>query len=232
MFAWVLTLATLPLGAQSPAVTHNSEPGTFRAGTRTVALPSPRGDLVETGADARQALDYMVPTGNRMVAAFVTAGDLPFLQARQLHPLSAYGVVEVSRSAEFTDASPADFQTVVQLMDQQFGVIFKGAVKDQQEQVNERLKALNAHAATVTLDKPVQLGNWFTKADEVGYGIAMPVSAAGKTVNMAGGISVVRVNERLLFVYFYEPIADDKTIDAVRATTERWADAILAANRK
>jgi len=204
----------------------------FRAGGRTIALPSPRADLAETGADARKALDYMVPTGNRMVAAFVTADDLKFLQAGQLHRLSAYGVVEVQRSAEFTDASAADFETVVQLMNDQFGVIFEGAVKDQQEPVNERLKALNANAAKVKLEKPVQLGNWFTKTDAVGYGIAEPVKSAGETVNMAGGIAVVRVNERLVFAYFYEPITDDRTIDAVRTTTEHWVDDILAANRK
>ncbi|HTV14351.1 MAG TPA: hypothetical protein VME68_06530 [Acidobacteriaceae bacterium] len=213
----------MSLSAQSP---------TFRAGTRAIALPSPRADLVETGSDARQALDYMVPEGNRMVAAFVTGDDLRFLRAGQLHRLTAYGVVEVQRSAEFTDASSADFATVVQMMNEQFGVIFQGAVKDQQQPVNERLKALNAKAAWVTLEKPVQLGNWFTKTDAVGYGIAEPVKSAGETVNMAGGIAVVRVNERLLFAYFYEPIVDDTTIDTVRTTTEHWVDAILAANRK
>jgi hypothetical protein len=228
LFAVALPSQTPPAASQ-PAPT---QPGAFSVGERAIVLPSPSAALVEAGSNGRASLDYLVPQTNRMVAAFVTPADLAYLVASQLRALSVYAVVEVPRSAEFTDATAADFASVVRVMNQQFGDIIQGAVKDQQDEINQRLKAYNANAATITLDKPVQLGNWFTKTDAVGYGILMPVSAAGKTTNMAGGIVVVRVNERLLFAYYYAVVKDAATLPSVRSATEAWADSILAANRK
>ncbi len=57
-----------------------------------------------------------------------------------------------------------------------------------------------------------------------------PVTANGTTTIMVVGTVLLRVRSHVVFAYFYTAYRDDQTPGQVRATSERWADAILAAN--
>lgn len=59
----------------------------------------------------------------------------------------------------------------------------------------------------------------------------MPVTAEGTTKKMVMGMMVMRVQSRVLFIFTYAEFKDDSTVDWVRTTDERWADAILQANK-
>ena len=57
------------------------------------------------------------------------------------------------------------------------------------------------------------------------------LSMAGANMKMCMGCALMRVKNRLLFVYLYSEYKDEDTIKLLRKATEDWADAILKANK-
>ena len=223
-FAAVLLLSLHPLHGQAP------DSQTFRVGATSIAIPPPAG-LTETGSDYRVLLEFLAPDNNRLVAAFVLPDDWKVLHGGNAPPMSTYALAEVPRRAEFADISPEFFQQVIGTVSQQFGAMVDGSLKDQQDSMNRKLQALGSDSGTITLDKPVQLGQLFSMPDAYGFGMIMPVSAKGATTKMVMVMSVMRVRNRLLFAYFYSVFKDPGTVQSIRDTTEQWTRAILAANK-
>ncbi|HVU47472.1 MAG TPA: hypothetical protein VHD85_15170 [Terracidiphilus sp.] len=223
--AAMLFLPLATLNAQN-AVTQ-----TYRAGLRSIAVPAPTGDLSEIGPDYRVLFEPLAPDTNRLIAAFVLPDDAAAVRGGGVGALKQYALVEVMRRAEFSDVSPDLFKQIEDGMATQFGADLNASLKDQQNELNHKLKALNDNAATVSLDKPVQLGALFSKQDACGFGVIMPVSAKGTTVKMAAGIMVLRVQQRLVFAYLYTEYKDDTSVQWMGKTAEAWADSILAANK-
>jgi hypothetical protein len=48
---------------------------------------------------------------------------------------------------------------------------------------------------------------------------------------MVAGVTVLRVQNRLLYAYIYSAYKDEDSVQWVRKTSEQWADAILNANQ-
>ena len=83
----------------------------------------------------------------------------------------------------------------------------------------------------MTLDKPMQLGVFFSKPNACSFGIIQQISAVGSSVKMVAGITILRVQNRLLYAYIYSAYKDEDSVQWVRKTSEQWADAILKANQ-
>lgn len=206
-------------------------PTTYRAGLKNFTIPGPTSDLVEAGPDYRVLLEPLVPTNNRLIAAFLQPADLNTLTSGSSAELSRYALVEIARRGEFAAVTPEMFKQIVDAIAKQFGVTFDATLKDQQDEINRRLKALGSSPGEITLDKPVQLGTLFSKPDASAVGMIMPVSFGGKTKKMAMGMVVVHVQSRVLFIYTYAEYKDESSVQWIRTTDEHWADAILAANK-
>ena len=140
-------------------------------------------------------------------------------------------MVEIPRRAEFANVTSDQYKEVAASIATQFGTTFDASLKDQQDEINRRLKALGSTAMEVTLDKPVQLGTFFSKHDACSYGMIMALSSGGKVRKMVMGMIVLRLQSRVLFVYTYSAYKDETSIQWIRTTDERWADAILQANQ-
>ncbi|MGO9795608.1 MAG: hypothetical protein ACLPLZ_05870 [Terracidiphilus sp.] len=216
------------LASLHPQDKEGAAPPTYRAGGLSIAIPPPGGDLVEAGPDYRVVLEPLAPDANRLLAAFVLPGDMTVVRTGTWPSLTDYALVEIPRRAEFADVDADAFKTVVDGMSKQLGGNLD--LKDSQEELNLRLKALNPNA-TVTLDKPLPLGVFFSNPDASGFGMIMPASVNGVTTRMVVVISVLRVQKRVLFAYSYKVFKDENTVKLLQATSEKWAEAICNANR-
>jgi hypothetical protein len=230
-FVAVFFFAAL-LVPQSPTRAQTARPAdtTFRVGLKSINIPAPSSGLVETGSDYRVIAEPFAPVNNRLVAAFLLPEELKALQTAKTS-FSRYALVEVPRRAEFADVTPELFKEVVDGMAPQFGASLDATVKDQQEEINRKLKALSMDSTTVTFDKPVMLGSFFSKPDAYGFGAIMPIGVNGKTTKIVMVLSVLRVQDRVLFTYFYAPYTDESSVTSARTVSEKWADNILAANK-
>jgi hypothetical protein len=203
----------------------------YRAGGVPLLLPSPTQELVEVGNDNRAIMEVFAPEQNRLLAAYVLTDDAPRLRAGGQNMLSKYALVEVPRNAEFTDVTAQNFKDLTAGMDQQFGAALDSSVKEGEDTINRRLKALNLDDANVALDKPAQLGAFFSKQDAYGLGLILPVTSKGTTIKMVAGVVILRAQNRLLYAYLYTVYKDEDTVKWVRKATGDWAEAILAANK-
>jgi hypothetical protein len=237
-FAFVAATFLLTAAANSqgmaPAFGKAQGTQTFRVGLKSIAIPSPSSDLSEIGSDYRVLLETLAPTTNRLIAAFNRPEDLHQILTGGDTPLMRYALVEVPRRAEFVDVDGATFKTLADGFAQQFGTTLEGAMKTSQDDINRKLKELNSGAASITIDKPLPLGAFFSKPDAAAFGMVTSVSMAAKgpTTKMVAGIGLVRVQNRILFLYVYSVYKDDTSVQWVRETSEQWADAILKANEQ
>jgi hypothetical protein len=214
-----------------PTLSTAQDNSTYRAGLKNFTIPAPTSDLVEAGTDYRVLLEPLVPINNRLVAAFLQPADLDTLRSGTSAGLGRYALIEIPRRAEFAEVTPELFKQIADAVATQFGAEVNATLKDQQDELNRRLKALGSTAGEITLDKPVQLGTLFSKPDASAYGMIMPVSSGGNTKKMAMGMIVVHVRSRVLLIYLYCEYKDQSTIDWLRSTDEHWAEAILQANK-
>jgi hypothetical protein len=213
--------------AGSPAFGGNDQ---FRAGGLSFNFPSPANNLVETGPDYRVILEPLAPDANRLVAAFVEPQALDALHTGTQPPLQEYALVEIPRRAEFVNVDENSFKQAADSIGQKLSGDVSGTMKDSQEELDQRLKELG-RTQSVTLDKPLPLGQLFSKPDASAYGMVMPVTTKDGTIQVAMAVSIMRVHNRVLFAYFFMRFKDQSTIARLRTTDEQWTDAILSANR-
>jgi len=220
--------------AQGAGVSQGNTPTveSYRAGLKSIVIPSPTDELSEMGSDYRVLIETLVPATNRLVAAFTRPDDIQTVLVGADRPLPKYALVEILRRAEFADMDEKIFKTVADNMGSQFGATLDSGMKNAQEDLNRNLKQLNPDAAGISLDKPLLLGTLFVKKDVCSFGAIMPVSAKGVTTRMVMEMTLLRVQNRLLFLYFYNAYKDESTAQWVRKTSEQWADAILTANKQ
>jgi hypothetical protein len=226
----LIAFLTLPLAALRSQ--EKAAVPTYRAGLKSIAIPAPTNDLSEIGPDYRVLFEPLAADTNRLIAAFTSSDEAAAMHAGSSEGLKQYALVEVLRRAEFTTVTPELFKQVEDTMATQFGTTLNSTLKDQQDELNHKLKAAIGDSATaVNLEKPVQLGVLFSKPDACGFAAVMPVSAKGNNMKMVAGVIVLRVQERLIYAYLYTRYNDEESMQWIRKTAEGWADSILAANK-
>jgi hypothetical protein len=214
--------------AQAQVVASDAQ-AQFPVGGLTIALPAPTGqEMVELGGD-RHLFDPAVPDSNRLIAAFLLKKDVATLLSGGKGTPNPYAFVEVLRTGEYMSVSGDDFKGMADSIAKQTGDVVDSTFKEGEEEFNRKMKAMDLNVQ-VTYGKPVMLGTFFYKTDAYAFGMIAPVTADGQTTNMIVGTVLLRVKDRVLFAYYYSAYQNDETPGQVRAASERWADAILAAN--
>ncbi len=216
---------------QDAAAAQAADIPSFRAGGVPIAIPPPASDMVEVGVDNHSIMEVFVPDSNRLLAAYVLSEDLPGLRNSK-KSLSRYALVEVPRRGEFTDFKASDFKDMADGASKEFGAVLNSSIKEMEEELNRKIKALNIEDANFKLDQPVLLGSFFSKQDAYSCGMMMSVSTNGVTTKMIAGILMLRLKDRLVFAYLYSCYKDQESVMWVRKASEDWADAILKANQQ
>jgi hypothetical protein len=211
---------------------HAQATQSYQAGGVSIAIPSLTGDMVELGSDSRSTLEVAVPDSNRLLAGFVLANEVPLLRSNSSLGITRYAMVEVSRKAEFTDFGADDFKQMVDSASQELGKIIDSSVKDEEEEFNRKMKALNPDSAQISMDKPLMLGALFSKPDAYGFGMIEAITQNGATTKMACGGVLLRVKNRALFLYVYSAYKNQETLNWIRKVSEAWANAILSENKQ
>ncbi len=89
---------------------------------------------------------------------------------------------------------------------------------------------MQGRSIEVTRDKPVLLGTLFSKQDAYGFGSINTLSTPGASVKMVTGMTILRVQSRLLYAFVFANYKDEDSVQWVRKTSEDWVDAILKSN--
>ncbi len=107
---FLTSIAGVAVHTQTPQPTP-----TYRTGLKSIAIPSPNTELVETGPDYRVLLELLAPNQNRLIAGFLLSDELKLLTTSKTS-LSRYALAETSRSAEFATVTPEIFKQLTDAM--------------------------------------------------------------------------------------------------------------------
>jgi hypothetical protein len=222
-----ITLAVLLAAMSLPGLAADFE---AKAGGVALTLPAPSREFEEVGDRLRSmAFEAMTPSANRLLAAYLQSATLKKLADGSTKDLGIYGMLQVPRRYEYADCGPNDFAEVRKSTAGEMGGVADQKIGDIEAEMNVRLKSLGADP--VSTGKPQALGKFFEKTDAAGFGMLMPVTAGKETVQMAFGVGLMRVRQRLMFVYLYSRYESPETVQTLRKLLESWCDAILAANK-
>jgi hypothetical protein len=228
----VLTLLLCALFASASSL-HAANCNTM-AGRAPVVVPPPNKEFVEVGIDKRDFFEYMVPSRNRLLCAFVPADFVPRLK-NPASGMGQYMLVELSRKLDEknTEVTSASFEKVVLGMKQQFAnsSTLNQTVQTTSEEIRFKLKQLDP-SKDVFIDKPAPLGTLFQTSDSYAFAMLAPVSSGGVTIRAINASVLLRVRDRLIFAYIYGSSDDEKSLKWIEKTTEQWANEILTANSK
>jgi hypothetical protein len=202
------------------------------AGGVPVVIPPPEKEFVEVGGDKRDFFQYMVPSRNRLLCAFVSADFLPSLKSPATG-MGQYMLVELSRRLDENNAevTSATFEEVVSGMKQQFAdpSALNQTAQTSSEEVSSKLKQLH-QSKDVSIGKPTPLGTLFQTSDAYAGAILAPVSSGGVTSRAINATVLLRVRDRLIFAYIYGSADDENSLQWIEKVAEQWAKRILAAN--
>ena len=203
---------------------------TFKAGGMPINIPQPCADLIEVGYDVREQMEIFVPASNRLLCGYMTPSDIPhFAKGENNFILSKYALVQVARLGEYQDYKANDFKDLVDYVKNSLGDDIGLITEESEAEFNSRMESMNL--SKVSIGKPVQLGTFFSKPNAYSFGMISTTSDGENSWTMVIGTTFIRVRNRLLFVYLFAEYRDDETIAMVRKVSEKWADAILAANK-
>ncbi|MGD0939143.1 MAG: hypothetical protein ABR905_05465 [Terracidiphilus sp.] len=217
---------------KSPVSAKPTGPQSYRSGLKSIVIPPPTEDLSEIGPDYRVLLESNVPDTNRLLAAFLGAEDSANIRSRISKGFYRYALVENVRRAEFIEFDADAFKQVSNEIAKQFGADLSATMKDEQEELNHKLKAMHGVDTTFALDKPLPLGVFFSKPNACSFGMIEQISSADSAVKMVAGMTILKVQDRLIYAYVYSQYKDEGSVQWVRNTSEQWADAILKANQQ
>ncbi len=203
---------------------------TVRVGAVSIVLPSPASDLVEPGPDYRVLFEPLTPTINRLVAAFVPQDKMDAIHTGSVSVMDKHALVEVARRTEFTEIDSSTFQQIAAAATKQLGGDTTALDKQAQDQMNNNLKS-SGSSSSVAMDKPIQLGTFFSTTDAIGFGSINTYNANGISSRVVGCMAFVRVRGRILSLFNYATYKDEGTVTWVKTTSKQWAESILKANQ-
>jgi hypothetical protein len=228
----VLTFLLCALVASASAV-HAADCGTM-AGGIPVVVPPPNKEFVEVGSDKRGFFEFMVPSRNRLLCAFVPTDFLPRLK-NPATGLGQYMLVEVSRKLDEKDieVTPVGFEKIVISMKQELGdsSSLNQTVASTSKEIGSKLKQLG-QSKDISIDKPAPLGTLFQTSDSYAFAMLAAVLSGEVTTRSINASVLLRVRDRLIFAYIIGSGDDEKSLQWTEKTTEQWANEILTANSK
>ena len=231
IFACIAIFACV-INAQQAAATTDS----YVLGSRTIRIPAPHGfvDVVPRFDQITARFIATESPNNDMLAVHVENSMAPTLQKGESPALDFYTKVSVSKRFKTVDISVADFKAMVvsfekespSLLDSN-GPVMKAIVQHS----NKGLSELSGTKVEIEMDQPTNLGYFDKRSDIYSAMILFKLKDPQMPLPMLCGISYVRVNSRLLFVYTYRKFTSERDVDALRDFTKKWTAAIIAANK-
>jgi hypothetical protein len=239
--SWGLAvIVSLGVTASASAQASKTKPATFQLGAQVLTIPAPAG-FEEAASQFEQIKALFNSTedpGNDMLAIYLQSADCEKLRAGGSGPFNFYTKVSIRRGVREEDHSAARFAQLVaafrqngaQILDVN-GPVMKAAT----ERLDKSLTELSKHETQVDLSQPVNLGEFDTRPDV--YSVMLLLNFTRTTadgeasVPILGGLSFIRVKQRLVYVYTYRRYQSKADAAILRIFTTDWISKILAANR-
>jgi hypothetical protein len=237
----VLAIASTVLfaGGVAMAQTIKADGLHFPLGDRMVTIPAPEGFEEATSQfdSVKERFTATEAPANDMLAAHLPRANCAALRAGEFARPDFYTKVSIRRANRDVNISAEYFAQVVseyrksgmQILDPD-----NPGMKATLANINKGLTELNQKKTEISLSQPINLGEFDTRPNVYSVMVLLNIKAQntdGETSALVlGGLSYVRVKERLIYVYTYRTYKSESDIPVLRDFAKQWIGQILAAN--
>ena len=239
LFIILFNLTSILLGLSIFAEAQTSS-NTFQLGNKQIVIPAPVG-FIEAASQIQEIKNRFVATeaaGNDFLAVHILKDNYQLLNTGKSTNLSFYTKVSVSKNLRNKTVNETDFASFVKTFKSYFPSYSdpKGDfMKSTLSRISGNLSSLNQEKTTVTIDKPYNLGEIVN--DRNSYGVVTLSQITMKVGNTEGakailaGISAIRVQEKIIFVYTYKDYKNEQDITDLKVFSSNWLKQIAEANK-
>jgi hypothetical protein len=224
-------LLTLVLGALLlPAISVAEE--LIKVGQKTFEIPLPEGFVKFSGLNPRidKLMQSLTPPSNRSLMVIATPKDAANAAAENPTNLARYMMVQTFRESEKIALSVDDFKQVASEFEKSFGK--KKALEDMEKEVNQQFKKAQPGVKLV-LSQTVMLGVYDKSERSIDAGmLAQSKVENNKAENMAVAMSIVLLDDKLVYLYVYADLTGPKDVEWTRTTLKGWRESVLKVNSK
>ncbi len=211
----------------------------FQLGNQATRIPAPAG-FEEAASQFEKIKNHFTATeapDNDMLAVHLPRADCEKLRAGEFGPFDFYTKVSIRRGVRDEDYSAARFANLVSTFRQSGSQILDingPTMKGILERLDQSLSELSQQETEIDLSQPVNLGEFDTRPNV--YSVMLLINFKTKvgdteaSVPVLGGLSYVRIKQRLVYVYTYRKYKSGTDVQILRDFTKRWIGQILAAN--
>lgn len=227
------------INAAAVAQTPKTAAAVFQLGDQATRIPAPEG-FEEAASQFERIKDLFSRTedpGNDLLAIHLPHADCNRLRAGEFGPFNFNTKVSVRRSIRDVPYSAESFGMLVatfrkngaQMLD-----VNSQIMKDATKRLDTAMSDLTKKDVQFDFSQPVNLGEFDTRPNV--YSVMLVLSFKTKSgdsevsVPVLGGLSYVRVGQRLIYVYTYRKYTSAADVDVLRDFTKKWVSQILAAN--
>ena len=211
----------------------------FQLGGQETKIPVPEG-FEEAASQFENVKHHFTVTedpGNDMLGVYLTHDDCEKLRGGEFGPFNFYTKVSVRRVIRAEDYSAERFANLVATFRKSGSQVLDingPTMKSATERLGISLSELNKQETQVDLGQPVNLGEFDVRPNV--YSVMLLVNfktttgAGEAAVPILGGLSYIRVRQRLVYVHTYRRYKSKADAAILRAFTTQWIGQILAAN--
>jgi hypothetical protein len=228
------------LSVSAVAQTPKADVSVFELGDQAVRIPAPEG--FEEAASQFETLKKLMSTTesplNDMLAVHLPHADCERLRAGGFGPFNFYTKVSVFKESRNETVSSEQFAKLVAFVRKNSPELFdinSSAMKTVVKRMDQGLSEASKKEIQVDVSQPVNLGQFDSRPEVYSFMLAMNLTTqtdkgSGNLLPLLAGVSLVRVKQRLIYVYTYRKYVSAVDAGALRDFTKQWVSQILAAN--
>lgn len=228
--AFVGCLVASSLGQNGPSMLGPAD--AYDLGGRKVRIPSP--DLfTDTMSLYPRIADRLSATEsplNDVLAVHVTDDLIPQIRNGEEPDLGFYTKVSVAKQLRTFDAQPSEFGTLVAEFEKQSPGTLQAIAKTGERSASERLSHHWGTDASLKIGETRMLGHFDKQARSISSMFLMNMEIFQRKLTILGSMSLVHLNDRIVFVYVFRTATADTDQQTVAEFTKRWLAKIIAAN--
>lgn len=212
----------------------------YRLGTKSVLIPAPEGyeEASSQIDDVRRFFEATEAPDLDLLAVHVPVDILERLKTGERFNLSLYTKVSVPKRLREIDISLSDFSKRVSALQGNSAKVFDFTSPEMKAILQGNNKSMSdffEREAKMDLSQPVNLGE-IAKTDE-SYGVLLlfkvkfEIDGKQEELFVLGGVSMVRIKQRLVFIYTYRRFNSNEDAELIRNFTKQWLGQIIKVNQ-
>jgi hypothetical protein len=211
----------------------------YRMGDREVSIPPPDGFVeATTRSEAlKKVFEATESPALDLLAIHVPTEVMDMIARGEHRDLGFYTKVSVSKSLRVADSSAADFSDLVSYFRANSAKMLdfkRPEMQSQLDQQNKSLTELLKQNPKLDLSQPANLGEIESTPNSYGFLLLLKmkfqIDGEEKEKLVVSGVSLVRVRNRIVWIYTYRTFNSESDAAILRAFTKRWLADIVRAN--